>query len=234
MTATVAPTTTVEAPAAEHATPAKPPREGAELAKAAQATARAVGLTSRYSSGEAAGIEHAMTITKQRAVIVVTGGGQETRVKASALKAYVKGTKDEATKPVAKAMAELSKGLPGTVYGRKTAIFISVLAERPAALMLAAAAAAIALSCTGPIDEVRCAAFRVPTRATIALAVPRGCRVEQLEFWDRRRNFNLIQRSGEVVTERSLKVTAWWGSRTLKIRNLSATRVRVDLWFDCS
>jgi hypothetical protein len=72
--------------------------------------------------------------------------------------------------------------------------------------MLASLAMAVAMSCTGPADEVKCDTFRLPVNRQVELSIPGGCRVEQLEFLDARDNLGIITRSGEIATDRSLKV----------------------------
>lgn len=114
-------TTTTEQPQVEQQDP------NVELAKAATAIARAAGLTSRYSKGEAAGLREHVEITKgQRGKLTLKRSGSEWTVTTAALKKFVanEAKDDEDVKTAAKAMKDISIGLPGMMYGRKTAIFI--------------------------------------------------------------------------------------------------------------
>src|SRR4051794_3562697 len=100
--------------------------EGSALATVAQELARGAGLKSRYTSGEGRGVLDAFTVTKARGVLTVTRGDDTHRVKAAALKALVAGERkdDDEVKAAAALMRDLSRDLPGTMYGRKTAAFL--------------------------------------------------------------------------------------------------------------
>ena len=120
------PATATKKPAAKKAAKAKD-EQAIALAAAARDLARAAGLKSAYSAGEARGVLDAMTVAKARGVLTVTRDSESHRIKVAALKALLDGEKGVALAEAAKLMRTLSVGLPGTMYGRKTAAFVLAL-----------------------------------------------------------------------------------------------------------
>lgn len=104
--------------------------EATALATAAQDLARSHGLKSKYTSGEARGVIDAFTVTRARGTLTITRADEQHRVKAAALKALLAGERrdEDDVRAAAALMRDLSRGLPGTMYGRKTAAFLLALA----------------------------------------------------------------------------------------------------------
>lgn len=116
-----APTATNDAPATKLA---KDP-EASALAVAARDIARAAGLKSAYTPGEARGVlDHLAVETARGTLVISKDGGEPVRAKLATLRAFLAGEKNDDTRAVAKVMSALAADLPGTVYGRKIAAFL--------------------------------------------------------------------------------------------------------------
>jgi hypothetical protein len=112
---------------------AKSDPDAAKLATAAKEIARAAGLKSAYLPLEAREVMDHLSVTKARGALLITrDGGEPVRIKTAVLQSYIDGaSRDEAgVGDAAKAMAEFSRGLEGTLYGRKTAVFITAISNQ--------------------------------------------------------------------------------------------------------
>src|SRR4051812_39225075 len=99
--------------------------EGADLAAAARELARAAGLKSAYTPGEARGVIDHLAVVRKRGVLVISkDGGEPVRVKVATLRALLAGEKDADARAAAKVMGDLSRGMPGTLYCRKLGAFL--------------------------------------------------------------------------------------------------------------
>jgi hypothetical protein len=104
---------------------AKSDPDAAALATAARELARAVGLKSAYTAGEAAEVLARFNVAQARGVLVIAkDSGEPVRVRASVLKAFVAGERTDDTRAAAKVMADLAKDAKSMLYGRKLAAYL--------------------------------------------------------------------------------------------------------------
>lgn len=105
-----------------------------ELAARAKDIAREAGLTSAYSSGEAAEVISRFRVERAPGGVLLISKGRSRvepyRVRASVLRKYVNGASrdDAAVSEVAALMRELGHGLKTMLYGRKLGAFLLALA----------------------------------------------------------------------------------------------------------